>query len=586
MANFNISYKIYIKDNFSAPIKKIKRDTDRFKNSVNSLQSRLSRLSKVSDYAARRMANFRTAIGTVGTWGMLKKVVSTSYDFELTLNKIRGLLTKSTKPVALLNKEMSMLEKESMKVGETTIFTSSQILEGYRKVLIAGKSAQQAIDLVSGSAKLATAADYDLGKATEKITDYLNVFEMELNQSSYASDLLASSVNSSSQNIYEMMSALKNVGSEAKFAGFDMKETTIWLMALADKALKGGSAGTKFKNLLLELGAPQDKLINNLKKLNVNLDDFKDSTGKVDLYGLINQVNKADVTGKKLKDTLGKAFNKRSYAAFVKLLGMTKEQWNRYNEAQNKVAGYSQKLSDIMMQGLPGGLKRAEAAIEGLTRMLGKVLMPEIIGVFEIFTEYVNELKNSSPEFLKIIMKVVAFTAVLAPFAIALGIIAALFSSTTTIAVGLMFILGKLKFVVLLLSKTILGPLAAAFVKFIYINGSLIVSLLANPLFWIPIAIGLVIAAISRLILKWKELKASFASGGVFGALKTFFGFGSADVNINKTAENTAINKGARTSTNVNMKGEVWARAEKGTEITKKKFTLNTGFQDIDMLGV
>jgi hypothetical protein len=46
---------------------------------------------------------------------------------------------------------------------------------------------------------------------------------------------------------------------------------------------------------------------------------------------------------------------------------------------------------------------------------------------------------------------------------------------------------------------------------------------MANP---IGIIIGGAVLAVYRLITAWDELKKSFSVGGVWGAVKTFFGFG------------------------------------------------------------
>ncbi|GFM34023.1 hypothetical protein [Desulfovibrio subterraneus] len=98
------------------------------------------------------------------------------------------------------------------------------------------------------------------------------------------------------------------------------------------------------------------------------------------------------------------------------------------------------------------------------------------------------------------------------------------------------------------------------------------VALMANPLGMIITAIGLAVAGVYRLVTAWDDLKQAFSVGGVWGAVKTFFG---ADVPSDVPASSSApaasvpdlppVQRGGATTIN-NQTGDIHVHAAPGQD--------------------
>src|SRR5690625_5971625 len=102
---------------------------------------------------------------------------------------------------------------------------------------------------------LAAAANMDLARATDIVTDAMSMFGMEAEEAGRMTDKLAAAASSSNSDVDQMGEALQYVGANAHAAGMDIEQTSAFIGILADNGIKGSKAGTTLNAMLRDLKA-------------------------------------------------------------------------------------------------------------------------------------------------------------------------------------------------------------------------------------------------------------------------------------------------------------------------------------------
>jgi len=102
---------------------------------------------------------------------------------------------------------------------------------------------------------LADASGLELPDAATRLTDAMNQFGAGADQAGKFVDVLAAAAKYGSAEIPQITEALLEFGPVAKSYNVSIQESAAAIEGLAEKGIKGSEAGTKFRNVLLALGA-------------------------------------------------------------------------------------------------------------------------------------------------------------------------------------------------------------------------------------------------------------------------------------------------------------------------------------------
>ena len=284
--------------------------------------------------------------------------------FEKSMSSVKAITGATTE-------EMGRLTAEARRLGSETEFSASDVAEGMTLLGQAGFNTEQIIGAVSGTLALASAGGLELAEAAETASGILNAFSLQAEEAGRVSDILAMAANASNADVRGMGFAMKYAGAIANSLGLSLEETSAAIMALSNSNLKGETAGTGLRNVLVTLTKPSkelkeilgdtsietDSLVTVLKKLqNAHLETgemmkyFGDVGGNVALI-LAKNADSVDQFKNALDNSLGSAQKMRNEMQ-NNISGATKTMWSKFDELILKIgdAGFAGSLKQAYEQ--------------------------------------------------------------------------------------------------------------------------------------------------------------------------------------------------------------------------------------------
>ena len=187
---------------------------------------------------------FVVALGALA--GGIGGVISKSKEFEKALSTLEAV-TGSSK------EEIQQLSDLAKKLGSTTAFTASQVVELQTELAKLGFKTDEIKDSTASILDLAASLDVDLASAAEFSGSLVKSFGLTTGETARVVDVMALSTSSSALNFEGLRESLKLVAPVAKATGTSIEKTTALLGVLADRGLKGSIAGTGLGQTFVEL---------------------------------------------------------------------------------------------------------------------------------------------------------------------------------------------------------------------------------------------------------------------------------------------------------------------------------------------
>ncbi len=188
---------------------------------------------------------------TAGVVALGTAAVTTAANFETAMSSVKALISSSSTNI---EGDMEKLEEAARSAGETTKFSATEAAEAMSYMGLAGWSADEMCDGLSGVLNLAAASEIDLASASDIVTDYLSAFGLTATDSEMLVDKMAYAMSNSNTSTSQLGEAYKNCAATATQLGYGLDETTAALMVMADAGIKGGEAGTALSSIMTRLG--------------------------------------------------------------------------------------------------------------------------------------------------------------------------------------------------------------------------------------------------------------------------------------------------------------------------------------------
>ncbi|GAB3960203.1 hypothetical protein GCM10028805_57550 [Spirosoma harenae] len=276
--------------------------------------------------------------------------------------------------------DLDYLNKTAAKSGPTFGKSGAEMLEAYKLMASAKPELLAQKELLTQTTEaaitLSQAGKIDLAQATQVTAESLNQFGESADQANRFINVIAAGAKEGSAEIADMGIALKNSGTVAKAQGVSFEQTNAVLQSLSTIALKGGEAGTQFRNVLLTLGSGA----NDTNPKIVGLEKALENLGKKNL-------STAEMT---------KLFGKENITAAQHIITHR----NEISELTKRVTGTQEAFSQAEKnnQSLDHQLEIFWARVEGLAIILGTKLVPAFTKVVEAGIRFTNFLSgNLSP---------------------------------------------------------------------------------------------------------------------------------------------------------------------------------------------
>lgn len=141
---------------------------------------------------------------------------------------------------------------------------------------------------------LADASGLELPDAATRLTDAMNQFGAGSEQAGKFVDVLAAAAKYGSAEIPQITEALLEFGPVAKSYNVSIQESAAAIEGLAEKGIKGSEAGTKFRNVLLALGAAKGlpkEAQESFERVGIDVNILADNS--LTLHERLTELNKA-----------------------------------------------------------------------------------------------------------------------------------------------------------------------------------------------------------------------------------------------------------------------------------------------------
>lgn len=372
--NINRRLNIYINDReVTNSMRGITREMSRVRNEMRSLNrgaadydERLAHLRNTYVQLQRQQELFRQDLGQVPTLlGRLRSALGPIGTSFLAAFSVAGLISKATSKMyeawqtvvifdqkqadlaAVLGKtriQIAGLTLDAIKYGASSAYSATGVSELQSELAKLGKTVPEIRAMTGSVLNVATALETDLASAAVLVGGQLNSFGENANQSAKYSDIMANSVNISATSYEYLATALPKVSSVAAQNDVTFEKLNATMGVLADQNIQAETAGTGFRNILLEsakAGKPYQEM----------LDDVKNSADQ----------------SKKAVELFGK-----ENATVAIILANSTDKINDNTTALENSAGSAEKLAKEKLNSIKGSIEGWSGAWEGFILSLEK----------------------------------------------------------------------------------------------------------------------------------------------------------------------------------------------------------------------
>lgn len=241
---------------------------------------------------------------------------------------------------------MGDFSKEAKRLGATTAFTASQVVELQTEFAKLGFTKDEIINVTEATLSLAAASGTDLANAAMVAGATLRGLGLDSSQTARVADVMADSFTKSGLNITFFQESMKLVAPTAANLKVSLERSTAALSILADAGIKGSMAGTNLRKVMSELSLKTGKgFRESLTLTKEKMDALTSDTEKMALA--------KELVGQKSKDTLS-------------ILIKNIDQLDSLEKSYNKAEGSAERMAAVQLDNLTGDVTILKSAWSGL----------------------------------------------------------------------------------------------------------------------------------------------------------------------------------------------------------------------------
>nr|WP_315245191.1 phage tail tape measure protein [uncultured Flavobacterium sp.] len=318
-------------------------------------------------------ARIRTALGPVAT-GMLSAFSISSVISNVTAKLREGWETivefdqKQATLAATMQKtrvQIAGLTLDAIKVGASSAYSASEVSDLQLELAKLGKTAPEIKAMTKDVLNAATSLETGLGNAAVLVGGQLNSYGESATKAGKYSDIMANSVNISATSYEYLNASLPKVSAVAALNNVTFEKLNATMGVLADQNIQAETAGTGFRNILLEsskAGKPYQVLLDKIKTSN---DQAKKAT---ELFGKEN-------------------------ATVAVILANSTQKINDQTKALENSGGSAEKLAKEKLNSLKGVMEGFSGAWEGFLLSIERgegAIAKSVKWVYELGTSFLN----------------------------------------------------------------------------------------------------------------------------------------------------------------------------------------------------
>lgn len=254
--------------------------------------------------------------------------------------------------------QMSALREQAKLVGSSTSFSLAEVAKAQRVLAQAGLEAQDILRATPDVLKFAQAGDFkNLEDAAELLVDVSSQTGKTAKDFRQLSDVMVATADTSTTSAQQLAFGYKYSATLAKEMGTEFKETSAALALLTNNGIKGESAGTALRGMMMSLLNPTNEAEKLFKKLGFNLNELNPAAN-----GLIPALSKLQEKAISMPDLAALFGTEGATAASI----LTK-QYDKLGGMIAKIgdsAGITDRKSKVMSDNLKAAIASIGSAAE------------------------------------------------------------------------------------------------------------------------------------------------------------------------------------------------------------------------------
>jgi TP901 family phage tail tape measure protein len=190
------------------------------------------------------------------------------------------------------DQQMQGVAKNILEVGANSRYSVIELTEAATTLAQAGFSVKDLEDSLGAVSRLATASGSSPAEAVDLITAAIGSFQLQAGEASRVADILVAALNRSRLGVEQVSKAIQYVGATAFENNISLEQLVATAGALANAGIKSGSTiGTGLRQFLVDLQDPSEKLIDQLGRVGLTMQDVDVKT--VGLRGALENLKNA-----------------------------------------------------------------------------------------------------------------------------------------------------------------------------------------------------------------------------------------------------------------------------------------------------
>jgi TP901 family phage tail tape measure protein len=381
-------------DQMSAPISRIQSNIASMTRSIDRQMRKVQRVTDRVVGGMKAMGRNALIVGAIATAG-LGQAAAAGIAFEQSIVNSSAKFGEMAKRGT---KTFTDIEAAAQGIGSTTEFTATQAADALNFLAMAGFNADQAIAALPGVVDLATAAQLDLGSATDIATDTLGAFGLESKDAAKqaanlarVNDVLAKTATTSNTSITQMFGAMKKGGPVATAAGAEIETVAAMIGTMANAGIKAELAGTAVANAFLNLSSPTSTAQSVMRRLGIEVKNL--ATGDLkDMPDLIDELNKKteNLTRTQRLAALESIFGREGLAGTSKVVSQGGEALRLYRERLRGANGAAGDMAKTMRDTTQGSLNGLKSAVEGVSIALFQTNRGPMREAIDLTTQWIR----------------------------------------------------------------------------------------------------------------------------------------------------------------------------------------------------
>ena len=354
-------------------------------------------------------------------------------DFDASMSNVYGLMSS----LNLSQAQMDALRDTAREMGATTKFSASEAADAMGYMALAGWDDAQVIAGIPGVLNLAAAANMDLAKASDIVTDTMTPFGMAAERAGEAADVFAYAQANSNTTVEALGEAMKYAAPTADAFGMTLQDTAAVMGVLANAGIKGSQGGTTLNAMLRDMKKNADNGRIAIGKTKVALTN---ADGSYRSYAaIIRDIDKAtsSMTASQRDAALGAIFGDESLKGILATLKQGPDALDAMTEGMYACGGAAADMAATMGDNLKGDLAILESGAQDMAIALSDWLMPAARGVVQGITDMIGKFNALDDGTKNTIFRIGAMAAAAGPLLLNGGKVLTLLSGVSPLVVGL-----------------------------------------------------------------------------------------------------------------------------------------------------